>query len=93
MVYTIFLGKPWKSVYNLGPERKVYTIEASDPEKEKKGGFPRWWCILFLPFISGDFIFTNFGSLTYSQYQLVPTNLRGKGVSSLTSEDFGLLPH
>ena len=31
----------------MGPERRVYTIEASDPEKDKKGAFPQWWCILF----------------------------------------------
>ena len=47
MVYTIFLGKQGKKVYAIGPERRVYTIEASDPEK-KKGGFPRYWCILFV---------------------------------------------
>ena len=34
-VYTIFLGKLGKRVHNIGPERRVYTIEASDPEKEK----------------------------------------------------------
>ena len=47
MVKTIFLGNQGKMVCTIGPERRVYTIEASDPEKEKrkKGGFPRWWCI------------------------------------------------
>ena len=39
MVHTIFLGKQRKRVYNIGP-RRVYSIEASDPEKEK-GGFHR----------------------------------------------------
>ena len=39
MVYTIFLGKQGKRVYTIGPERRVGTIEASDPEKEKKEGF------------------------------------------------------
>ena len=39
MVYTISLGKQGK---------RVYAIEASDLEKERKGGFPWWWwCILF----------------------------------------------
>ena len=38
MVYTIFLGKQGKRVYTIGPERGVYTIECSDPEKEKKEG-------------------------------------------------------
>ena len=32
MVQTIILGKQWKRVYTLGPERRVYTIEASSPE-------------------------------------------------------------
>ena len=36
--------KQGKGSHTMGPER-AYTIEASDPEK--KGGFPRWWCILF----------------------------------------------
>ena len=36
MVYTIFLGKQGKRAYAVGPERRVYTIEASDPEKEKR---------------------------------------------------------
>ena len=40
-----FLGKQGKRVYTIGPERRVHTIEASDPGKEKKGGFPRWWCV------------------------------------------------
>ena len=40
-----FLGKQGKSVYTIGPERRVHKIETSDPEKEKRG-FPRWWCIL-----------------------------------------------
>ena len=25
--------------YTIGPERRVHTIEASDPENEQKGGF------------------------------------------------------
>ena len=37
ILYTIvFLGKQGKRVYTIGPERRVYTIEASDPEKEKQ---------------------------------------------------------
>ena len=36
MVYTISLGKQGKRVYTMGLERRVYTIEASDPEKEKR---------------------------------------------------------
>ena len=35
MVYNIFLGKQRKRVYTIGRERRVYTIEASDTEKEK----------------------------------------------------------
>ena len=34
-----FPGKTRERVYNIGPERRVCTIEASDPEIEKKGGF------------------------------------------------------
>ena len=33
LVYTISLGKRGKRVYVIGAERRVYTIEASDPEK------------------------------------------------------------
>ena len=36
IVYTIVLGKQGKRVYTIGPERRVYTIEASDPEKREK---------------------------------------------------------
>ena len=39
MAYTIVLGKQGKRLYTIGPERRVYTIEASDPEKEKMEGF------------------------------------------------------
>ena len=39
MVYTFFQGKQGKRVYTTGPERRVYTIDASDPEKEKKEAF------------------------------------------------------
>ena len=46
MVYTIFLGKQGKMVYTVGPERRVYTIEPQS-RKKKKGGSPRWWCVLF----------------------------------------------
>ena len=46
MVYTIPLGKQGKRVYTMGSERRVYTMEATDPKK-KKGGFPQWWCTLF----------------------------------------------
>ena len=43
--------------------------------------------------ISGDFIFTNFGSLKQSQYQKNLTNLWENRLSSLISEDFGLSPY
>ena len=46
MVYPIFLGNQGKRVYTIGPERRVYTIEPQT-RKKKKGGSPRWWCILF----------------------------------------------
>ena len=47
MVYTIFLGKQGNKVYTISPERRVYTIEPqTSKNKKKKGGFPRWWCIL-----------------------------------------------
>ena len=46
MVYTIFLEKQGKRVYTIGLERRVYTIEPQT-WKKKKGGSPRWWCILF----------------------------------------------
>ena len=52
-MYTIFLGKQVKMVYTIGPERRVYTIEASDPEKEKKEGFHGGGVYFFLPWISG----------------------------------------
>ena len=38
MVYTLLLGKQRKRQHAIGPERRVYTTEAS---------FPGWWCILF----------------------------------------------
>ena len=41
MVYRIFLGKQGKRVYTIDPERRVYIIEASDPEKEEQRGFPQ----------------------------------------------------
>ena len=41
-------GKTRGMVYTIGPERKIYTIEASYPEKEK-GGFLQWWCIFLSP--------------------------------------------
>ena len=44
-----FLGKEWKRVYTIGPERRVYTIEASDPEKEKQEGFHGGGVYFFLP--------------------------------------------
>ena len=40
-------GKQSKRIYTIGPKRRVYTIKASDPKRKKKGGFPRWWCVLF----------------------------------------------
>ena len=39
MVYIIFLGKQGKRVYTIGLERRVYTIEGSDPENEKRRVF------------------------------------------------------
>ena len=48
MLYTISLGKQGKTLYTIGQEGRVYTIEASDLEKEK-GGFPQLWRIFFLP--------------------------------------------
>ena len=33
---TISQGKQGKRVYTIGPERRVHTIEASDPEKEER---------------------------------------------------------
>ena len=39
-----FLGKTRQKVYAKGPERTVYTIEASNPKK-KTGGCPRWWWV------------------------------------------------
>ena len=39
-MYTISsLGKQGKGLYTIDPERRVYTIEAADPEKEKREGF------------------------------------------------------
>ena len=46
MVYTISFGEQGKGVYTIGPERRVYTIEASDPEKEKRR-VSMGWCIVF----------------------------------------------
>ena len=36
MVHTILLGKQGKRAYTIGLERREYTIEASDPDKEKR---------------------------------------------------------
>ena len=36
MVYTIALGKQGKRVVTIGLERRVYTIEAAESEKEKR---------------------------------------------------------
>ena len=36
IVSTISLGKQGKGVHTIGPEIRVYTIEASDPKKEKR---------------------------------------------------------
>ena len=36
MVYTIFLGKQGKRVYTIGPERRIYTIEAQSQKKKKR---------------------------------------------------------
>ena len=52
VVYTLLLGKQGKRVYTIGPERRVYTIEASDPEKEKKEGFHSGGVYFFLPCIN-----------------------------------------
>ena len=44
---------PWESKgkmgYTIGLERRVYTIEASDPEKAKKEGFHGGGVYFFLP--------------------------------------------
>ena len=39
MVHTICMGKQWKRVYTRGPGRRIYTIEASDPENKNRKGF------------------------------------------------------
>ena len=39
MVYTTSLGKQRKIMYTIGPKRRVYTRDASDPEKKEKEGF------------------------------------------------------
>ena len=39
MACTVPRGKNGKLLYTTGPERRVYNVEASDPEKEKKEGF------------------------------------------------------
>ena len=44
-----FLGNQENRVYTIGPERRVYTIEASDPEKEEKEGFHSGGVYFFLP--------------------------------------------
>ena len=41
------LGKAREKGIHHRPRRKVYTVEASDPKRKKKRGFPQWWCILF----------------------------------------------
>ena len=53
-----------------GPERKVYTIEASDPEKEKKEAF-LWWFILFCSLQEVPQIFTEFCQHVWGQVSLV----------------------
>ena len=52
IVYTIFPGKRGKRVYTIGPERRVYTIEASDPEIEKKEGLHGGGAYFFFPVFS-----------------------------------------
>ena len=47
--HTISLGKQGKRVYNMGPERRIYTIEAADPEKEKEAGYHCGGVRFFLP--------------------------------------------
>ena len=37
-----------KGIHHRSGKKGIHH-EASDPEKKKKGGFPRWWCIFFLP--------------------------------------------
>ena len=56
MVYTLFLGKEGKGVYSIGPERRVYTTEASDPEKEKKEGFHGGGVYVSLPCVMQSLI-------------------------------------
>ena len=46
-MYTMSLGKQGKRVYTIGLERRLYTIEASDPKK--KEGFHGGGVDLFLP--------------------------------------------
>ena len=36
MVYIISLGNEGKGMYATGPERRLYVMEASKPEKEKR---------------------------------------------------------
>ena len=36
-------------MYTIGPERRVYTVEASDPEKGEKEGFHGGGVYFFLP--------------------------------------------
>ena len=47
MVYTISLKKTREKGNTIGPERRVYIIEAADPEKEKREGVVV--CTFFFP--------------------------------------------
>ena len=54
MVYTVFLGKQGKRVHTIGLERRVYTMQAADPEKEKKEGFHGGDVYFFLPCLNSQ---------------------------------------
>ena len=50
------LGKPGKRGYTIIPERRAHTIEASDPEKEKRKVSTVVVCTFFFPvFVSLNF--------------------------------------
>ena len=84
-VYLIFLGKQGKRVYTRGPERRVYTIEASDPEKEKKEGFHGGGVYFFLP-CHWPF-FKLFHGLFYTQLTIFGCDLSGwAGLGQISQE-------
>ena len=49
--FTLSLGKQGTRVCTIGPERRVYTIEASNPETEKKEGFYGGGGVYFFPVV------------------------------------------